>query len=124
MDTAIEKILESALLLFERGQLNMCSRALDEIAERLKTSSMPDALAERYNLLCKQVPSASHIIGTGVEDKCSACNGTGKYAGTSWVCFPCKGKGFQNAADVVRNKNYEARKKRLAAQAAAIKDWL
>ena len=30
----IQKILERAELLFERNQLHMCSKALDEIAER------------------------------------------------------------------------------------------
>jgi hypothetical protein len=46
------------------------------------------------------------------------CNGTGKYFGKGYVengvfkgyvgpCYRCQGKGFQTAADIKRNRNYD-----------------
>jgi DnaJ-class molecular chaperone len=120
----IQKILERAELLFERNQLHMCSKALDEIAERLKTSTTSDALYERYEALCQRVPSEEDIVGLENVEKCGPCNGTGRYRDTSKTCFACKGKGKQNAQDQVRNQNYWARRQRIAGKAALVDKWL
>lgn len=119
----IEKILARAELLFERNQLHMCSTALDEIAERLKTTSIADALMERYEHLCERVPSEEDIVGLEQGEKCPSCKGTGRYRDTAKICFACKGKGKQNATDQVRNENYWARRQRIAGKSALADKW-
>ncbi len=119
----IQKILERAELLFERNQLHMCSKALDEIAERLKSSTTTDALYERYEDLCRKVPSEEDIVGLENVEKCDQCHGTGRYRDTAKTCFACKGKGKQNAADQVRNSNYWARRQRIAGKSALADKW-
>lgn len=115
--TAIEKILYRAELLFERNELGMCSRALDEIALHLKDASISKAIADRYKYLCDRLPSDLSIVGVDGVSKCAKCNGTGRYRYSNKPCFACEGKGHLTATDVVRNENYWARRQRLQAEA-------
>jgi hypothetical protein len=123
MDSIIEKILVNAELLFERGQMRMCSRALDEIAERLKTHNLSEALSERYQNLCRRLPPEKGTILGDQEDKCWKCSGTGKYLNTGYPCFSCRSKGYQTPEDRVIEENYWARRRRMAAIPVDINKW-
>lgn len=61
-------------------------------------------------------PADYLAVAKTVEIKCSACGGTGAYHGhhDGGECYRCGGKGHQNAADVARNRAYDALRTRKA----------
>lgn len=56
------------------------------------------------------VPSAQHSMDELEElfdhTECEACNGSGTHT-SGGVCYRCKGKGYQDQGDVLRNAAYQ-----------------
>lgn len=117
MDNSIAKLLDRAKLLAERGQIRMAAMAMDEIDKRLETTSLDAELEEQYNSLCELVPLTEDLQSeTTADSKCHKCNGTGKHR-NGGRCYACLGKGTQSTRDIVREKNYWARRQASAAKA-------
>lgn len=113
--STIEKLIVSAELLFERSELKMVGVTLDSISERTKdvefSSESPD-LYERFMALCELVPDTE--VGTHMgRPSCHKCGGSGKHT-NGGTCFGCMGKGWQTPRDIVREKNYWARREAIA----------
>lgn len=148
-EDAINKILDSAEQCFERGQYQMALTALNTAIERVRNEGIEISITldERIDNLGDRIsegpPKPKSKPKFGEEENpfdapeyrtkvvpegqqfCLNCKGTGKYLKgreqliTKAICVRCKGKGWQDAADKVRNANYLVRKDREAAKRAA-----
>jgi|SRR5271166_855720 len=122
MDSALETMLNSAEICLERGQVNMAKRALLDIEERWPHQQEEDV---EYRIVALQEalvdvelpaptpskPKAGKKLNPHGFPTCPKCQGSGRY-GNLGDCFSCVGKGFQTPRDVVREKNYWARRER------------
>lgn len=140
MDQSVKVILDRVEICIERGQFNVAQSSLNEASKRAG-QNMDDEIAERIEdlqarisegpkvpvsdedyLNSEELDEAVYPLKEGIpagEPPCKKCRGTGRYlAGprlemTKQKCVVCKGKGWMDAADKVRDKNYWARREKL-----------
>lgn len=107
---AISRMLDRAELYLERGELRNLNAVLNDISERSGEIDMGDSNRERFLALCEEAPEPEEPTSS----KCHKCSGSGRYTNEhgqdAGRCFSCVGKGYQSQRDIVREKNYYARK--------------
>ncbi len=112
MDNAINKLIERAELCIERGQIKMAQVAYDEIDNRLDAVTQDEFTEDRLSAIFDAIHRAEIEEANPKQyPTCHKCKGSGTY-GSLGKCFACVGKGYQTERDIVREKNYWARRER------------